>query len=57
MIRDQLENEMVLGILGVLAMAGIFLLVSSVVVFVEVMPQNRSDTVSRAVLDTMPEGD
>jgi two-component system cell cycle sensor histidine kinase/response regulator CckA len=54
--RDQLENEMVLGVLGVLAMAGIFFLVSSIVGFVEVMPQNRTDTVSRAVLDTMPEG-
>jgi len=54
--RNDLENEIVLGILGVLAMAGIFFIVSSAIGFVEVMPQNRTDVVSRAVLDTMPDG-
>ncbi|MBL0371376.1 response regulator [Rhizobium sp. KVB221] len=54
--RDQLENEIVLGILGVLAMAGIFFLVSAVIGFVEVMPQNRTDTVARAVLNSHPDG-
>ncbi|MDB5522840.1 MAG: domain S-box [Rhizobium sp.] len=54
--RDQLENEIVLGILGVLAMAGIFFLVSAVIGFVEVMPQNHTDTVSRAVLNSHPDG-
>jgi two-component system cell cycle sensor histidine kinase/response regulator CckA len=54
--RDQLESEVVLGILGVLAMAGIFFLVSAIIGFVEVMPQNHSDTVSRAVLNSNPDG-
>ena len=54
--RDQLENEMVLGILGVLAMAGIFFLVAALIGFVEVMPQGRTDTVSRAVLNSHPDG-
>jgi two-component system cell cycle sensor histidine kinase/response regulator CckA len=54
--RDQLDNEIVLGILGVLAMAGIFFLVSAVIGFVEVMPQNRSDIISRAFVDSHPDG-
>jgi two-component system cell cycle sensor histidine kinase/response regulator CckA len=54
--RDQLENEIVLGILGVLAMAGIFFLVSALVGFVEVMPQGRTDNVARAVLNSHPDG-
>ena len=54
--RDQLENEVVLGILGVLAMAGIFFLVSAIIGFVEVMPQNRTEIVSRAVLNSHPDG-
>jgi two-component system cell cycle sensor histidine kinase/response regulator CckA len=54
--RDQLENEIVLGILGVLAMAGIFFLVSAFIGFVEVMPQNRMDILSHAVLNSQPDG-
>ena len=54
--RDQLENEIVLGVLGVLSMVGIFFLVSSVIGFVEVMPQSRSDLMARAFLDSHPEG-
>jgi two-component system cell cycle sensor histidine kinase/response regulator CckA len=54
--RNQLENEIVLGILGVLAMAGIFFLVSAIIGFVEVMPQNRPDMFARAVVNSHPEG-
>jgi len=54
--RDQLDNEIVLGILGVLAMAGIFFLASALIGFVEVMPGDRADPVSRAVVDSYPEG-
>lgn len=54
--RDRLDNEMVLGMLGVFAMAGIFFIVSAIIGFVEVMPQNRSDLVSRAILNSSPDG-
>ncbi|WP_281978288.1 cell cycle histidine kinase CckA [Pseudorhizobium flavum] len=48
--QQALENEIVLGVLGVLAMVGIFFLVSSVIGFVEVMPQSRSDALARAFM-------
>ncbi len=54
--KDQLENEVVLGVLGVLAMTGIFFLVSAVIGFVEVMPQSRSDSLARNFLANLPEG-
>lgn len=54
--RDQLENEIVLGMLGILSMVGIFFLVSSIIGFVEVMPQSRSDLMARAFLDSHPDG-
>ncbi len=47
--RTQLDNEIVLGVLGVLAMVGIFFLVSSVIGFIEVMPQSQSDSLARVV--------
>ncbi len=54
--KNQLENEIVLGILGVLAMVGIFFLVSSVIGFIEVMPQSRPDELARAFLDGHEDG-
>jgi len=48
--QQALDNEIVLGVLGVLAMVGIFFLVSSVIGFVEVMPQSRSDALARAFM-------
>jgi two-component system cell cycle sensor histidine kinase/response regulator CckA len=54
--QKDLENEIVLGILGVLAMAGIFFIVSAVIGFVEVMPQNRADLIPRAFIDGHPDG-
>lgn len=54
--KNQLENEIVLGILGVLAMVGIFFLVSSVIGFIEVMPQSRPDELARAFLDAHEDG-
>ncbi len=54
--KSQLENEIVLGILGVLAMVGIFFLVSSVIGFIEVMPQSRPDELARAFLDGHQDG-
>jgi len=54
--KDSLENEIVLGILGVLAMVGIFFLVSSIIGFIEVMPQSRSDVLARRFLASHPDG-
>ncbi|MCB5200871.1 response regulator [Neorhizobium sp. T786] len=54
--QHALDNEIVLGILGILAMVGIFFLVSSVIGFVEVMPQSRSDVLSRGFLANHPDG-
>lgn len=54
--KDSLENEIVLGILGVLAMMGIFFLVSSIIGFIEVMPQSQSDGLARRFLSAHPEG-
>lgn len=55
-LKDSLNNEIVLGVLGVLSMLGIFFLVSSVIGFVEVMPQSKSDSMARKFLSTYPEG-
>ncbi|WP_312362098.1 cell cycle histidine kinase CckA [Ensifer sp.] len=54
--KNELDNEIVLGILGVLAMVGIFFLVSSVIGFIEVMPQSRPDELARAFLDAHEDG-
>lgn len=54
--KNQLYNEIVLGVLGILAMVGIFFLVSSAIGFIEVMPQSRPDELAKASLDTHPEG-
>ncbi|MDX3925417.1 MAG: response regulator [Shinella sp.] len=54
--KDQLENEIVLGVLGVLAMCGIFFFVSAMIGFIEIMPQSHSDELARAFLDSHPDG-
>ncbi|MDM9621594.1 cell cycle histidine kinase CckA [Rhizobium sp. S96] len=54
--KNSLNNEMVLGVLGVLAMVGIFFLVSSIIGFIEVMPQRQSDSLARAFLNSHPDG-
>ena len=55
--KNQLDNEIVLGVLGVLAMAGIFFVVSALIGFVEITPQSaRSDELARAFLDSHPDG-
>ncbi len=55
-MKDSLENEVVLGVLGILAMVGIFFLVSAIIGFVEVMPQSQSDTLGRNFLASQPDG-
>ena len=54
--KNQLDNEIVLGVLGVLAMVGIFFLVSALIGFIEIMPQSQSDDLARTFLDTHPDG-
>ncbi|WFU10732.1 response regulator [Rhizobium sp. CB3090] len=54
--KDELDNETVLGGLGILAMVGIFFLVSSIIGFVEVMPQTQSDSLARSFLNSHPDG-
>jgi two-component system cell cycle sensor histidine kinase/response regulator CckA len=56
LFQDALNNEVVLGVLGVLAMVGIFFLVSSIIGLVEVMPQSRSDDLARSFLASHPDG-
>jgi two-component system, cell cycle sensor histidine kinase and response regulator CckA len=51
-----LDNEVVLGLLGILAMVGIFFIVSSLIGLVEVMPQSRSDELARSFLANHPDG-
>ena len=54
--KNSLDNEVVLGALGILAMVGIFFLVSSLIGFIEVMPQSQSETLARSLLDSHPDG-
>ncbi|WP_417411859.1 cell cycle histidine kinase CckA [Hoeflea sp.] len=54
--KDRLNNELMLGILGVLAVVGIFFLVSTVIGFVDIMPKTTADPLARAFIDTHPEG-
>lgn len=54
--KESLDSEIVLGVLGILAMVGIFFVVSSVIGLVEVMPQSRSDDLARGFLGGHPDG-
>lgn len=56
LFKDRLNNELMLGILGVLAVVGIFFLVSTVIGFVDIMPKTTADPLARAFIDTHPEG-
>lgn len=56
MFKNSLDNEIVLGALGILAMVGIFFLVSSIIGFIEVMPQSQSDNLARSFLNSHPDG-
>jgi len=56
LFKDRLNNEVMLGILGVMAVVGIFFLVSTVIGFVTVMPKATADPLARAFIDTHPEG-
>ena len=54
--KDRLDNQIILGLLGILAMMGIFFLVSAVIGFIQVMPGSPTDPLARAFLDGHQEG-
>ncbi|EDQ33492.1 PAS domain S-box [Hoeflea phototrophica DFL-43] len=56
LFKDKLNNDLMLGVLGVLAVVGIFFLVSTVIGFVTIMPKTTTDPLARAFIDTHPEG-
>ncbi|MCY0147283.1 response regulator [Hoeflea sp. G2-23] len=56
LFKDKLNNDVMLGILGVLAVVGIFFLVSTVIGFVTIMPKTVTDPLARAFIDSHPEG-
>lgn len=56
LFKDRINNELMLGILGVLAVVGIFFMVSTVIGFVDIMPKTTADPLARAFIDTHPEG-
>ncbi|MEQ8479209.1 MAG: response regulator [Hoeflea sp.] len=56
LFKDSLNSDLMLGILGVLAVVGIFFLVSTVIGFVTIMPKATTDPLARAFIDTHPEG-
>jgi two-component system cell cycle sensor histidine kinase/response regulator CckA len=56
LFKDKINNDVMLGILGVLAVVGIFFLVSTVIGFVTIMPKTTTDPLARAFIDTHPEG-
>ncbi|WP_299862485.1 response regulator [uncultured Hoeflea sp.] len=56
LFKDKLNSDVMLGILGVLAVVGIFFLVSTVIGFVTIMPKTTTDPLARAFIDTHPEG-
>jgi two-component system cell cycle sensor histidine kinase/response regulator CckA len=56
LFKEQLNSDLMLGILGVLAVVGIFFLVSTVIGFVTIMPKATTDPLARAFIDTHPEG-
>ena len=56
LFKDSLDNELMLAFLGILAVVGIFFLVSTVIGFVAIMPKAQSDPLARAFTDTHPEG-
>ncbi|WP_099866653.1 cell cycle histidine kinase CckA [Pararhizobium haloflavum] len=53
---DRMSPGFVLGLLGVLALIGIFFIVSAVIGFVQVMPYQQADPISRSVIDSQSEG-
>lgn len=55
-LEDRLDPNFALGLLGILAMVGIFYLVSTFIGFVQIMPRAGGDVLSRLFIDGHPEG-
>ncbi len=56
MLKHRLGDPFLLGMLGVLAMVGVFYLFASVMGFVQVTPRSVGDLLSKAYVDSMPQG-
>ncbi|TDH36049.1 response regulator [Pseudohoeflea suaedae] len=56
LFQDRIDNEMMLGILGGLAIIGIFFIVSLVIGFIAIAPKSQSDPLARGFADTHMEG-
>jgi two-component system cell cycle sensor histidine kinase/response regulator CckA len=55
-MRDTMSADLALGLLGFLSLLGIFFIVSSVIGFVQVMPNGHADPMARSFIDGQQEG-
>jgi two-component system cell cycle sensor histidine kinase/response regulator CckA len=55
-LRDRIGDQSLLFALGVFAMIGIFYLFASVIGFIQISPKTASDSLSKAFLDSQPQG-
>jgi two-component system cell cycle sensor histidine kinase/response regulator CckA len=56
LLRDQLGEPFLLGVLGLLAMIGMFYLFATVIGFVQVTPRSTGDAYSKAYIDSVQSG-
>ncbi|MBE7185361.1 MAG: response regulator [Methylobacterium mesophilicum] len=56
LFRDELGEPFLVGLLGVLAMIGVGYLFATAVGFIRVAPQSTGDEMSKAFIDSMPQG-
>ncbi|MDN2581307.1 cell cycle histidine kinase CckA [Aquibium sp. ELW1220] len=56
LMRDQLGDPFLLGLLGILAMIGVGYLFASAIGFVQVAPRSSGDELAKAYIDTMGQG-
>jgi len=54
--KERIDQDIVLGLLGVLAMVGVFFLVSTVIGLVVIMPRSSGDPLAAAFLDSESDG-
>jgi two-component system, cell cycle sensor histidine kinase and response regulator CckA len=56
LLKERIGEPALLMALGVLAMIGIFYLFASVIGFIQIAPRTASDALSKAILDSHPQG-
>lgn len=56
LLKNQIGEPALLSALGILAMIGIFYLFASVIGFIQIAPRTSSDALSKAILDSHPQG-